>query len=362
MKIRILSTIIGCILCGAAGYAQDTTYHIVKEYETLYGIANRQKVAADSILKWNNLKIVTKTNKEGKQIKDVQPQIATGQKLIVGIAAKATSETITEQPEEEKPEDVVVTPNNDTSKNKPENRRTNNQNKEKGNASSRGGKKSSSWWWFWLIAGFVGGIFCWEKWLRKRIFDKDNSKKPVNPELDALNKDYTNLQEKYKQLVNQIGQRDYQIKIIGTQYNEIFEENIQLGEQIEGYKYKAKSFSDILKETAGQTHNESNTRVGESQNATLYADSIVNNAFNRVVETPNEDTVYEITKTSSRTATFRIYSDAYKRVIKNPDFIDGCEKQRINQTPSTLEIENGETVQDDFGKWQITKKAKIKFI
>jgi hypothetical protein len=66
-------------------------------------------------------------------------------------------------------------------------------------------------------------------------------------------------------------------------------------------------------------------------------------------------------KISPSKANFGIYTGAYKRVLKNPDFVDGCDKQRINPMAQTLETENGETAQDNYGKWQITKKAKIKF-
>jgi ribosomal protein L40E len=96
----------------------------------------------------------------------------------------------------------------------------------------------------------------------------------------------------------------------------------------------------------------------------LYADAIINGAFHRVSEQPNEDTVFELLVTSSARTTqqFRIYSEACKRVLKNPDFVDGCDKQRISAQPQNLEVEPGETVQDEFGKWKIIKKVKVKFV
>ncbi len=95
----------------------------------------------------------------------------------------------------------------------------------------------------------------------------------------------------------------------------------------------------------------------------LYADAIINGEFHKASEQPNDDTVYELKLTpSSRKSSFYIYHEAYRRVIKNPDFVDGCEKQKINTQPQDLEVENGEGTLDDFGKWKITKKAIIKFV
>jgi hypothetical protein len=95
----------------------------------------------------------------------------------------------------------------------------------------------------------------------------------------------------------------------------------------------------------------------------LYADAIINGEFHRIKEHPNEDTVFELKlMPSTQAAMFCIYRDAYNRVIKNPDFVTGCIRQRINTNPQSLEIEKGEALVDDFGKWKITKKAIVKFI
>lgn len=95
----------------------------------------------------------------------------------------------------------------------------------------------------------------------------------------------------------------------------------------------------------------------------LYADAIIDSQFHRISDQPNEDTVFEIVLTpSTRTASFDIYQEAFRRVIKNPDFVDGCEKQKINPQPQNLVVENGDATRDDFGKWKVTKKAIIKFV
>lgn len=97
---------------------------------------------------------------------------------------------------------------------------------------------------------------------------------------------------------------------------------------------------------------------------TLYADAIINGILNKVTEQPNDDTVYElILKTQTdNAATLTIFRDAYRRVLKNTDFIDGCEKQRINNIPNDLHVEKGEVLKQDTGKWKVTKRANVKFV
>ena len=368
------------ILCGAVGSAQNKTYE-VKAGETLYSIANKQNVAVDSILKWNNLQLVTtnKKDKKGNPIKEVQPAIKKGQLLIVGkasseiikvekgekqttptvkeeVSKEQTPKTKTEQ-EEKKTEKSTITSEEDKTKSKSDSRRERNQKKEKDCTSYQNSKKSLSWWWFWLIAGFGCGIFCWEKWLREKILLKDKSKKTANTEFDALNKDYKSLHEKNKQLVNQVKERDNQIKKIEKQYNEIFEENIKLGEQIDGYQFKAKSFSEITQEIAGQTRNEGKTVVGKSQNTTLYANSILDDHFNHVTETPADDTIFELHLKSEKSANFTVYHRAKELVVLRPEFLDGGIEPGIGSNLDNLS--EGTAQRQPDGKWKIINKLNV---
>jgi hypothetical protein len=100
-----------------------------------------------------------------------------------------------------------------------------------------------------------------------------------------------------------------------------------------------------------------------AENNRFFADAIIGGEFHRISELPNEDTVYELYKSSSaRIAKFRVYAGSHKRVIDTPDFVDGCDKQKINPQPQDIQVEPGEAILDENGKWKITKKANIKFI
>ncbi|GHT46414.1 hypothetical protein AGMMS49965_23970 [Bacteroidia bacterium] len=84
-------------------------------------------------------------------------------------------------------------------------------------------------------------------------------------------------------------------------------------------------------------------------------------AFHKVTATPTEDTIFKINKThSGKTATFEVYRDAYETVIECPDFLEGCEVQKIG-SQSVETTEKGEA-ELEYNTWKITKKAKIKFI
>jgi len=126
-------------------------------------------------------------------------------------------------------------------------------------------------------------------------------------------------------------------------------------------------------EDAGRKKTDEHSRRAEEQSQpvisapsskTLYADAIINSVLNKVTEQPNDDTVYELfLKTqTNKNAEVTIYKDAYRRVIETPDFIEGCEKQRISNTPNNLQVEKGEVQLQDNGKWQIIKKVNVKFI
>jgi hypothetical protein len=93
----------------------------------------------------------------------------------------------------------------------------------------------------------------------------------------------------------------------------------------------------------------------------LYADAIHNGTFHRVTTSPTENTIFKINKNASgRTATFEVYKDAYEKVLRRPDFLEGCDLQKIDsQSVETFEIGK---VELEYNTWKITEKAKIRFI
>ena len=97
------------------------------------------------------------------------------------------------------------------------------------------------------------------------------------------------------------------------------------------------------------------------QPQSLYADAIVNGKFNRVKEQPDSaETNFEL-RLDSPTATsakIYIYSGAERRILANPAFLEGCDKQilgnsRVETTHPGLAQKEGEN------NWVVTKKPEV---
>jgi hypothetical protein len=125
----------------------------------------------------------------------------------------------------------------------------------------------------------------------------------------------------------------------------------------------SKAESTIEHKQAVSVTLEKEEKQTKAENILLYSDAIIGGEFHRISEHPNEDTVYELQKTSSsRIVKFKVYAGSHKRVMDTPDFVEGCERQKINAQPQAIEQEPGEAILDEYGKWKVTKKAIIKFI
>jgi LysM repeat protein len=353
MKQGILAGIWICMLCGTVCFAQD--YYTVKAGDNLEKIAKAYDTKIDSIQKWNGLKdhkIIT-----GKKLivnpKVQTPQSDSGSSQSQEAVSSSTDKNKTSENTQTEAATVKLSVNpSKTDTEKPAGSRKDTSDNEKSQ------KKTPSRWYLWLLLGFVVGVVSWEKWLRRKVLSLIGENNSHDTLEETYQDDIRDLKNDKKQLANQVKELESKMKNREKQYNQLLDENIQLGQKIEKLESLAKMEAEQDEiQTANSAINSTETTA-----STLYADAIIDGSFNRIKTAANEDTVYEITRISARTATFRIYPDAYKRVLKNPDFIDGCDKQKINASPQTLEVETGETAQDDFGKWQITKKAKIKFI
>lgn len=137
-----------------------------------------------------------------------------------------------------------------------------------------------------------------------------------------------------------------------------------LKRNVENILSRLKEFENDSKPTSNSIQQKSEISKQVHKPKILYADAIVNDQFNRVTESPNEDTVYEIIlqNTSDKSGGFTVYKDAFRRVLMNPDFVDGCEKQKLDLAPTDLKVDKGTTQLNDYGKWIIVNKANVKFI
>ena len=116
-----------------------------------------------------------------------------------------------------------------------------------------------------------------------------------------------------------------------------------------------------MKEKASVAPTVPSPKPASPQPKILYAYAIVNGKFNRVKEQPDSaETNFEL-RLDSPTATsakIYIYSGAERRILANPAFLEGCEKQilgnsRVETTHPGLATKEGED------NWVITKKPEV---
>ena len=67
--------------------------------------------------------------------------------------------------------------------------------------------------------------------------------------------------------------------------------------------------------------------------------SIIDGRLVRPKSTPDEDTIFELTETAPGTYEIDIYQPAHKRILANPSFLEGCEKQIVgNEIVKVIEL------------------------
>lgn len=358
------------LLCGLGGFAQDINY-TVKASETLYGIANREQVKYDSLLKWNKLKLITtgKKDKDGNPIQEVQPAIKEGQILIVGKAThKAPKGEQKVKPEQ--PKNINETKKTETSETfsktpkQPESSFSSVR-IERGNdgnpidPNDNKAPTSYSLWWLWLLLGFVGGAFCWEKWLHGTLlwfFNKKEmeSKDDYIEELQNYKKIYKKENEELKEKNKKLSFENNEIRKECDEKQQQYEKAIKMLQNNQHIPRNV--ISEIVKQT--EIHEQPKPeQLGNSY--FLYADNIFDGHFNSISETPNEDSFFELRTQNAQNATFTIYTAAKQRIIANPSFLEGCDKQVLaNASKLTVETEGSAQLQSD-GKWKIIKKLNV---
>lgn len=91
----------------------------------------------------------------------------------------------------------------------------------------------------------------------------------------------------------------------------------------------------------------------------LYADNInEKEMFSHVTEKPDDDTFFVLTLRGEDNASITLYQPAYGKIIANPAFLEGCEKQIVGST-SVIVTGEGVAKREDNGKWRVTSKVIV---
>ena len=221
--------------------------------------------------------------------------------------------------------------------------------------------------WFCIIAVIVALIYRFReevhKWFVQKFYSKANDTEKFVEKKDRNTFDKEKeLAIENKRLLLNIKQWESDNAKLRAENQQLKNKVRELEQQISGLKSNRLQALEVIPQTEIITETKAvNSEVRKLNN--LYAANIIDGIFNKVTELPNDYSVFELTLLSQSTAFFTIYSNAYSRVLVAPEYIEGCEKQMLNDSPSNLDIETGEArYNNESGKWHITKKAKIKFI
>lgn len=206
-------------------------------------------------------------------------------------------------------------------------------------------------WLLWIIIISAVGYGCYYWWpnlrdglfkLRGRPSSFENEMREVSSgEVAALRKRVRELEDEVQRLKSEKRQLDRERK-------ELLEENIQLGEQVEAK-------NDSQKEKVSQPK-----PVAEPQRANRikYAESIMGDTLILVSDIPSPDALFRLELEDGRTAKFELHEPAIRRVVSNPSFLEGCDKQVVGRSKVTV-VEPGEARKDENGYWHVTKKLKV---
>ena len=140
----------------------------------------------------------------------------------------------------------------------------------------------------------------------------------------------------------------------------LFEENIALGEKMERLKG---SQSRTYENKSSQTNDVFTSQVSSptaGTSSTLYADAIIDDYFVKVRNVPNEDSLFVLHLNGENLADFVIYQPAYQRVIANPSFLTGCEKQILGDIMQLEILSEGKAQREvSTGKWKVVNKLNV---
>jgi hypothetical protein len=220
----------------------------------------------------------------------------------------------------------------------------------------------------------------------------DKSFLELKKQHEALNKDYDDLMRQNKSLQQQITNIKSQEKVIDTKtYEVVFKwilkdnknfrdfcnvilRNEQLCSLWVKNSLKYPEIKEFIEQELLQKNNppvvtpkvKSSNVVSLTVEPTiehftqrLYADSITDDVFNQVRETPNDDTIFELVLRSHDLADFTILHDRHSRVIRRPEFLNGCDKQVIAGGSNVQILQEGTAQRQADGRWKIIKKLNV---
>lgn len=321
---------------------REAIFYTVQKRDNLFRIAKNKNVPSDSLYRWNNL-----TEKSTIRI---------GQKIIVGWKDVPSEEVSSDSaiPEQSNKQPVVSESSVvEQSQGKAGTSDNKKYRKERGEAPNPQEPKNNffSWGTFSLgilLGTVLGLLFLYLFYVRKLKDGYGHNERDLLQRIAELRDEKTKLNSELIRLQSKI-------QSIEKEKQQFLDENVALGEEIDRLK------------SIGQEANDNRVKKVEvvspqtpSSSTALYADAIIDDYFVKVHETSDEDSVFVLQLNGEDSASFSVCESARQRVLANPSYLEGCEKQILGNTMQ-LEIVSKGIAQKNAsnGKWKVINKLNV---
>ena len=336
------------------GYCQENRY-IVKKGDSAGKIAQDHGISLDSLKSWNNLTGSNPVISIDQELWIVNPNVIQEESQEMAKVEGNPIETMKETEDESNKETVNPSVGASSQQAGRHGKNALDTNIPEPNPEEA---PSSSYSWVWLLLCLVVGLalgvllvyMLYVRKLKAELEHKENDllrvKSSLYDEKASANTEMARLRSK--------------IQSLEREKSSLFDENVSLGEEMDRLRAaQSCARENRIEDATSKTTNQIANQTSGSQ-MTLFADAIIDDCFVKVRETPNEDSIFILHQNGENSAAFEVYESAYNRVVANPSFLEGCEKQVIGESLQ-LEIISKGMAQKDFsnGKWKVINKLNV---
>lgn len=346
MLIKRTVFVVLALMCFLSGISQKT--HVVMSGENLGTIARTYQVSVIELKQWNS-------------IEDID-RLSIGAELFVENP-RSYSYNRTKDPSTTSLGDQISGKRNSSVTDTKEVKKTEIKDQKHSNRLSDGKQNAtnepSSLGWLWILLGVLFGVVA-GVFLGRMIF-LNKAKKKFDSEKNELITSLTRLEGEKVKL-------DKDIQILRSQSNKLkkenenlLEENVSLGEQLEELKVRIQREGSCPLPAAVKDKADTHQADDDmAQASVLYSDAIFDNCFEGVCTKPTDDTIFILRLTDDSSAEFSVYDKAYQKVIANPSFLEGCEKQIMGDSIRLEVVSLGTATRNaSNGKWHIINKLNV---
>ena len=222
-----------------------------------------------------------------------------------------------------------------------------------------------------ILAILFAGMRIYNKFIKQRKADRvsnvptatgkvkeEISYKKLTDQYHALESDYKTLQEHNKMLLAERNELERKYKNLKQQMKKTRKDTVTV-DCDNDYQDEPQPISYPTVPQKEDSIIPVQKKPVESFSSTLYADAIIDGCFNRVINYPNEDTIFVMRLQNAQTAIFTVYPGAEQLVVKRPEFLEGCDRQTLNNARYIKIESEGLAQQQANGKWNIIKKLNV---